>query len=71
MAMASSSTSFRPVPPLLTSPLILTCIHTCSAGKFAGRCSDKRSAIFSLSMLCTQAKFSAMARVLLLWIGPM
>ena len=44
---------------LLASPLTLTCRQTYSGGKAAGRCSDRRSAIFSRSIECTQSKCSA------------
>ena len=36
-----------------------------------GRCADSRSAIFRRSTVCTQAKFSATARVLLACSRPM
>ena len=37
----------------------------------AGRCSDRRCAIFSRSTLSTQSKAAATCAVLLLWSGPM
>ena len=58
-------------PLLLASPLTLTWMQTFSGGSPAGRCSDSRCAIFARSTECTQSKFSAIGRVLLLWIGPM
>lgn len=57
-------------PLLLASPLVLTWMHTCSGGRCAGRCSLRRWAIFSRSMVCTQSKASATTRVLLLCSGP-
>ena len=49
-------TSAGATPLLLASPLMLTCRQTCSGGRPAGRCSVRRSAIFSRSTLCTQSK---------------
>ena len=41
-----------------------------AGGMPAGRCSERRRAIFSLSTVCTQSKRSATSRVLLLCRGP-
>ncbi|MCY1379589.1 hypothetical protein D9M69_673250 [compost metagenome] len=63
-ACASAGNCSGLQPDLLASPLIFTCRQIFSAGRCAGRCADRRSASFRRSTECTQAKCSAIARVL-------
>ncbi|MNR37712.1 hypothetical protein D3C85_1557560 [compost metagenome] len=70
-AAARAGKSSGAQPDLLASKLTFTCRHTFSGGNCAGRCAERRSAIFRRSTECTQWKCSAMALVLFDWIGPM
>ena len=70
-ARASASASPGWTPPLVASPLTLTCdARRCSGARPAGRCAreDARRAS-TRSTPCTQSKCSATSRVLLLWSG--
>nr|AAA25960.1 ORF 1; putative [Pseudomonas aeruginosa PAO1] len=70
-ASARAGRSSGAQPDLLASPLTLTCRQTFRGGSPAGRCSDRRCAIFNRSTECTHWKCSAMGRVLFDWMGPM
>ncbi|VEB39843.1 Uncharacterised protein [Chromobacterium violaceum] len=70
-ARASAAASSGAQPLLLSSPDTLTCTQTFSAGRPSGRCADRRSAIFSRSIECTQCARSATMRVLFDCRGPM
>ena len=58
-------------PLLVASPETLTWMQTCSSVRPGPRACASRAAIFARSIEWTQSKCSAIARVLLLWIGPM
>src|SRR3990172_10992941 len=68
---ASGATASGATPLLLASLETLTSMHTWRGGRCAGRASESRLAIFWRSSEWTQWNASAIARVLLLWIGPM
>ena len=57
-------------PDLAASSSTLTCRQIFSGPSDSGRCSLRRCAVFRLSMVCTQSKFSATTRVLLLCRCP-
>jgi hypothetical protein len=69
--IGQAGSSAGATPDLVAPPSTLTCMHTCNGGRLAGRCSLSRWAILSRSTDCTQSKWLATRRVLLLCSGPM
>ena len=68
---ASARASDGATPDLVGPPSMFTCRQTCKGARCAGRCSDRRCAIFSRSTVCAHSKCPATSRVLFDWIGPM
>ena len=68
---ASASISSQETPDFVASPSAFTSIKTLRGARFSGRCAERRSAIFTRSIVCTQSKVSATGRVLFDCSDPM